>query len=338
MPTPRSWMAAALAEAGKGLGETSPNPAVGAVIIKNGRIVARGFHRRFGGPHAEIEAIHHARAKKIDLRGSCIAVTLEPCDHFGKTPPCTQAIRAAGIQRVLVGMLDPHSIVAGRGVRKLRRAGVLVEVLDDPAVRQFYLPYLTFHRRKRSFVTLKLAVSTDGKIAGAKPGWITGPAAREEVQRIRQKVDAILVGRKTAVVDNPRLTLRPPFALGRSRMPRRIILSATGNVPKQLRLFQDTGAWIAKDIAPRRLVRRLAREGVIHLLVEGGAQTARSFLVCGVVDEIRLFVSPKILGGLALDAFRSSRLRIPPRGWRLVDVTPFGRDMLLSFQPNLRSN
>lgn len=330
-------MAAALREAQKGLGDTSPNPAVGAVIVRGGRTIARGYHKRYGGAHAEVEAIGDARRKGISTRGATMAVTLEPCNHFGKTPPCTRAILAAGIKRVFVGMLDPHAVVSGKGARRLGRAGVRVDVLDDPNTREFYAPYRTYHEKKRCHVTLKLAVSTDGKISRATRGaafgrrWITGPAARAEVQRIRRKVDAILIGRRTAEIDDPHLTLRPPYTAGRKRMPVRIILSARGNVRPGLRLFQDGQAptWVLSGPV-RSLVRRLAKRGIVHLLVEGGAMTARSFLASGAVDEILLFVSPRILGASALDAFGT--IRNGGLTWRLTGTQKFGPDILLSFK------
>ena len=269
-----------------------------------------------------------------------MAVPLEPCDHFGKTPPCTQAILAAGIKRVVIGMLDPHAIVSGKGVRRLRRAGVRIDVLDDPGVRKFYAPYRTYHEQKRCHVTLKLAVSTDGKIFGGAGRWITGPAARAEVQRIRHKVDAILIGRRTAEIDDPRLTIRPAFAAGRKRMPVRVILSASGKVPRGLRVFRDRRAptWIIKEKNIRKLVRDLARRGIVHLLVEGGAMTARSFLKSGVVDEVQLFVAPKVLGEKALDAFGHENARAARKSarisklWRLTGMKKFGADVLLSFK------
>lgn len=341
----KKWMAAALAEAARGLGETSPNPAVGAVIVHNEKIVARGRHRAFGRPHAEIEAIADARKKGERLKGATLAVTLEPCDHFGKTPPCTRALIREKFSRVVVGILDPHRIVAGRGIRRLRQAGIRVDTMNDPGVIRFYAPYRTFHQEKRAFVTLKLAMSADGKIArrGRCARWITGPAARREVQRLRRRVDAILVGRRTAVMDNPRLTLRGADAAGRTRFPKRIILAGAGKLPRTLHMLTDGQAdtLIVRSGARGRLnltslLRILAKQGIIHLLVEGGAATARSFLDAGLVDEIVMFVSPGILGPQGLDAFAPGK---PGRGmWRLADTKKFGKDTLLRFLPAGKAN
>ena len=326
------WMKEALREAAKGLGDTSPNPAVGAVIVSRGIILARGHHRNYGGPHAEIDAMAGVSDQRL-LRKSTMIVTLEPCNHFGKTPPCTEAIVRAGIRRVIVGIQDPHRIVAGKGIRRLRAAGIRVDLLDDPNVQAFYEPYRLFHAQKRCFVTLKLAISTDGKLAASNSSaWITGPKARQEVQKIRRRVDAILVGRGTAVADNPRLTLRPPYRAGRKRMPIRLILSSGGALPPRLRLLRDHSAptWIVAGPL-EKLTRKLAARGIVHLLVEGGAKTADSFLQSDLVDEILLFVSPKILGHNALDAFGPAPKHA--RDWQLINIQKFGKDIRLQFRP-----
>lgn len=327
----------ALKEAAKGMGSTAPNPAVGAVIVKNGKVLSRGYHRVLGGPHAEIEALKLARG---DLRGAALFVTLEPCDHFGKTPPCTQAILRSGLRHVAVGITDPHKIVAGKGIRRLRAAGLRVEVLNDPSVLEFYAPYRLFHEKGRCFVTLKLAVSIDGKISSGKSRWITGPAARMEVQRIREKMDGILVGGRTARIDNPRLTLRAAESKNRRRKLLRIILSASGRLPKSLRVLTDHQAptWVvaaeknSSKVDLHALTRRLAERGIVHLLVEGGAETANGFLDANLVDEICLFVSPKILGRDATPAF-GRRSKPSARKWVMRDLKTCGKDFLFRFAP-----
>ncbi len=358
-------MAKALDEAKNGLGDTSPNPAVGALLVHGGRAIGRGYHRVFGGPHAEVEAIRSVRSADLaKIAASTLVVTLEPCDHFGKTPPCTGAILQAGIRRVVVGMADPHSIVAGRGIRKLRAAGVRVDVLNDPAALAFYAPYRTFLIRRRSFVTVKLAVSTDGKISGHGRRWISGPAARAEVQNLRRTVDAILIGRNTADVDNPRLTLRGRRRTARIFPPARVVLTASGTLraPARLKLLTDgeaptflvTGAARSRRIkipasdcrilpvpanAGGRLsipdvLRVLAKQGVVHLLVEGGSQTVSSFLSAGAVDQMILFVSPAICGPTGLDAFlgRCGPARGRPADWRLIERAKIGPDFMLRFR------
>ena len=332
-------MRAALREAVRGLGSTSPNPAVGAVIVRCGKIIARGHHRFFGGPHAEIVAL---KRSKGNLTGATMFVTLEPCDHFGKTPPCTREIIRSGIRRVVVGISDPHRIVAGKGIRRLQAAGIQVELLDDPAVFDFYEPYRIFHERGRCHVTLKLAFSIDGKITAPNRKWITGPAARAAVQKIRARMDAILVGRRTAVTDDPHLTVRAQHS-HRAKKLVRIVLTASGRVPASIRMLVDGAAptWIARvargkkipDL--RHLVRTLARRGIIYLLVEGGAVTANSFLDQGLADEILLFVSPNISGPGGLDAFRF-RMQSSPflnSNWRVLDYKKIGGDDLFRIRP-----
>lgn len=360
------FMAAALAEAAKGLGDTSPNPAVGAVIVRGKRIIARGYHQKFGGLHAEIEAINNLAGRdRRNLRNATMVVTLEPCNHYGKTPPCTDAILREKIGRVVAGIVDPHGIVAGMGLQRLKRAGVRVEVLNDPAVADFYRPYITFHRERRCYVTLKLAISADGKIAGGKSRWITGPAARAEVQRIRRRVDAILVGRRTAEIDNPRLTLRPPFTAGRRRAPARVILSAGGRLSSRLKVLHDVTAPTILATTPsrarllanrlrrdgiqtltvaarrdgldlKRLLHQLAGLGMVHVLVEGGADTANRFLDQDAVDEVVLFVSPQVIGPRGLDAFRPRQSITAKKSdgfpWKLISKRAVGRDLMLVFR------
>lgn len=333
-------MQEALAEARKGLGSTSPNPAVGAVIVRGGKIIARGHHRYFGGPHAEVEALSRlSRKDAARRRDLTLVVTLEPCNHYGKTPPCTEAILRTGIRRVIVGMLDPHKIVAGQGVQRLRRAGVHVTVMDSPDVLDFYRPYTTYqtnHQQHRPYVTLKLALSADGKIARRGVKWITGPAARREVQRIRSQVDGILIGRRTAVLDNPRLTVRGPLSKNRTKLPTRIILTRTAKLPPGLRLLRD-GLAPTLIVSPKpslqALLANLAKKGFVHLLIEGGSITANAFLEQNLVDEIHLFISPKILGPAALPAFTPHQ-HIRPYNvhWILRNAGPIGQDIRLTFQ------
>lgn len=362
-------MHAALEEAARGLGDTAPNPAVGAVIVRRGRIIARGYHKSLGGPHAEVEALRNVPpGLRGKLAGAVMAVTLEPCNHFGKTPPCTDAIIQSGIGHVCVGMLDPHGIVAGRGVRRLRRAGIRVDVLHDPDVIDFYRPYRTFHEKGRPFVTLKMAVSADGRISSPVTRWITGPTARRASQILRRRFDAILVGRRTAVVDNPRLTIRAAHRGNRQRPLTRVVMSASADLPGTLRIFRDRAAptlivtgpvgarrWARRPMraedrvcvlsVPIRngkipidgMLRRLAHRGIVHLMVEGGTETANGFLDAGQVDEVMLFVSPRpVRAGTPVFApsrKRSYRGRVSGVSWRLVDRVPLGQDTLVVFRP-----
>jgi len=315
------FMRLALREARRGLGRTSPNPAVGAVLVKGGRVVGRGHHAQAGAPHAEVMAIREAGAR---ARGADLYTTLEPCDHFGRTPPCSLAILEAGVRRVLSGSGDPNPRVNGRGIRRLRRAGVEVETgllrEDCDAINQ---PWFRFITTGRPHVTLKVAATLDGRIATASGDsrWVTGPQARAHVHRLRSAVDAVLVGSGTARADDPRLTARLPG--GRGRDPIRVVLDSRLELPASLRLFRQrsAAATLVAHVAgtppgkpPRGveylrcrvrrgrvdlpdLLSRLGKRGVTTLLVEGGAEVNRAFLDAGLVDQLLLFVAPKIAGG-----------------------------------------
>lgn len=312
-------MRLALREAQRGLGRTSPNPAVGALLVKQGRVLARGHHARAGAAHAEVAAIRAAGARSA---GADLYTTLEPCDHWGKTPPCSLAVLGAGVRRVFVGSRDPNPLVNGKGIGRLRRAGVQViaGVLkrECDVLNAHWFRYIT---SGRPFVTLKAAVTLDGKLAtrGGDSRWVTGPAARERVHRMRDRADAVLVGSGTALADDPRLTVRLPGRRGRD--PVRVLLDSRLRLPPRLRLFHLRSAaptlvaHVSGRPRPRPgveylrcrarggrvdlpdLLARLARRGVTHLVVEGGAQVFRSFLAEGLADRVVLFVAPRIAGG-----------------------------------------
>jgi len=319
-PADERFMRLALREAEKGLGRTSPNPAVGAVIVRDGRVVARGHHARAGEPHAEVVAI---RAAGPRAAGADLYTTLEPCNHWGRTPPCSEAILRAGVRRVFVGSRDPNPVVNGKGIARLRRGGVQVigGVLraECEALNAAWLRFIT---SGRPFVTLKAAVTLDGKIA-TRTGdsrWVSGEAARAEVHRLRDRVDAVLVGAGTARADDPLLTARLPG--GRGRDPVRVVLDTRLALPRRLALFHarsaaptlvataatgparlGSGVEVLRcrarggRIDLRDLLDKLAGRGIAHLLVEGGAEVHASFLAAGLVDRVVLFLAPKILGG-----------------------------------------
>ncbi len=317
------FMALALAEARKGLGTTRPNPAVGAVLVKDGRVIARGYHARAGGPHAEVVALRKAGEH---ARGADLYVTLEPCDHHGRTPPCTGAILAAGVARVFVGSVDVNPIVSGRGIRRLKRGGVQVVrgVLEADCLA-LNRPFFTFITERRPYVTLKAAATLDGRIA-TRTGdsrWVSGPESRERVHALREQVDAILAGAGTVRLDDPQLTARPKGRLSR-RQPLRVVLSGSLDVSPKARVFDEPSGGVlvltsadqekrARALRARgaevvvlpsergrldvrAVLDELYRRDVMHLLVEGGAQVYRSFLEGGLVDRLMLFLAPKILG------------------------------------------
>ncbi len=352
------FMRGALREAAKGLGRTSPNPAVGAVLVKNGRVVARGHHARAGGPHAEVVAIRAAGAR---ARGADLYTTLEPCDHYGRTPPCSRAILEAGIARVFVGSSDPNPLVNGKGVARLRAAGVEVAtgVLADAcdALNAHWFRYI---RDRRPYVTLKAAVTLDGRIA-TRTGdarWVTGEEARRWVHRLRDRVDAVLVGAGTARADDPLLTARLPG--GRGRDPIRVVLDTDLRLPGRLRLLhpRSTAPTIVahassrvRRLGPRvellrcrrgrggvdlrDLLSKLAARGITHLLVEGGARVHARFLEEGLVDRIAVFVAPKLAGsdGVPLAAGRGPARMADALRLEEVQVERMGDDVLVLGRP-----
>jgi diaminohydroxyphosphoribosylaminopyrimidine deaminase/5-amino-6-(5-phosphoribosylamino)uracil reductase len=319
----RRYMRRALTLARRGLGYTSPNPAVGAVVVKGGRIVGEGYHRRAGTPHAEIHALAAAGAR---ARGATLYVTLEPCAHHGRTGPCCVAVAAAEVRRVVVASADPNPQVAGQGITYLRRRRIAVETgVEQDAADELNEDFFVSITAGRPFVTWKGAMSLDGRIAtrsGASQ-WITGEAARLAGHRLRRRADAILVGRATVAADDPTLTDRAP---GRPRHPLRVVVDSRLRLPLDRKVYQDQPALptvvYATAAAPANRRRRLARAGVevvtagdggrvdpallvadlarrevMHLLIEGGGEVAASFLEAGLVDRVTLFVAPLLIGG-----------------------------------------
>lgn len=351
-------MRLALREARRGLGRTSPNPAVGAVVVKNGRVVGRGHHARAGAPHAEVAAIRQAGER---ARGADLYTTLEPCDHFGRTPPCSLAILEAGVRRVLSGSSDPNPRVNGRGIRRLRRAGVEVEtgVLrgECDAIIE---PWARFITTGRPHVTLKVASTLDGRIAtsAGDSRWVTGAEARALVHRLRDGADAVLVGGGTARADDPRLTARLPG--GRGHDPIRVVLDSRLELPPGLRLFRlrSPAPTIVAHVsgtpprsAPRGveylrckarrgrvdladLLSRLGRRGVTTLLVEGGGEVARSLLEGGQVDRLMLFLAPKLAaGGLSWLPGKGPARMADALSVQDLEVRRVGRDLLVTGRP-----
>lgn len=323
------FMRQALALAAQAKGATLPNPMVGALVVQGGRIVGRGFHRRAGQPHAEVLALAEAGKR---ARGGTLYVTLEPCDHVGRTPPCTKAILASGVRRVVAAMQDPNPLNRGRGFRRLRRQGLQVSVgLLARQARVLNRSFVTRMRKGRPFVTVKMAQSLDGKIAtsGGHSRWISGPPARAWVQRLRRGVDAILVGVETVLRDDPRLTVRGRGQGKRDRGkgggPVRVVLDSRLRTPAKARLFSSKGpVWIATlagacRFRERRLVRagaqvlrlpgrmgrvrldallrQLLARGIDHLLIEGGAEVVASAFEARAVDRIAWVVAPQLIGG-----------------------------------------
>jgi len=310
-----------LAERGRGL--TSPNPLVGAVVVAESRIRGEGFHEGPGRPHAEIVALEEAGD---DARGAMLYTTLEPCDHFGRTPPCTRAIARAGVVRVVCAMRDPNPIVDGRGFAALEAAGIQVRTgLLAQEANRLNEAYVKHVRTGLPFVTWKMAASLDGKVASrdGTSRWITGEAARADVHRLRAAADAILVGAGTALVDDPSLTVRDPAYRGRP--PLRVLVDARGRVPETGDLFdaaaptmvattglaprERTEAWRARgaevvEYEPEgggvplpQLLSDLGKRDVQSVLLEGGPTLAWSMVEDRVVDKVVVYLAPKLIGG-----------------------------------------
>ncbi len=326
--TDRKHMRRALELAERGRGSVSPNPLVGAVIVGPGGLLGEGWHDHLGGPHAEAAAILNARERGADLGGSTIYVTLEPCAHQGRQPPCAEAIVAAGIARVLIGTDDPTEKASGRGPGMLRDEGIDVAFIDGSeaaAARLLIQPFRKHSRTGRPLVILKSAVTLDGRTATetGDSKWISGDASRELVHRWRASVDAVAVGIGTAIADDALLTAR---GVGAERQPRRVVFDSEARLPHDSRLVITaaeapviliagpgapasrvdslTNAGIEVIICPgdgaeriSAALEELGRRDVSSLLLEGGATLAGAFLDAGAIDELRLFVAPKLLGG-----------------------------------------
>ena len=317
------FMRVALDLARNAIGRTSPNPLVGAVIVREGRIVGAGWHRKAGTPHAEIHALNMAG----DLaKGATLYVTLEPCSHYGRTGPCAEAVVKAGIKRVVIGMGDPNPKVAGKGIAILERAGIEVRcgVLEDEA-RALNEVFLKWIAVQKPFVVLKTAMSLDGKIAThtGKSQWITGEAARRRVHEYRDTYDGIMVGIGTVLADNPSLTARLPDGQGKN--PVRIVVDSKARTPLDANLVTDGAALTIIAVTAKAsqervqalkdkgvaimvagdgeqvdmdlLMQKLGEMEICSVFVEGGGQVNFSLLKAGLVDKVHAFIAPKLIGG-----------------------------------------
>ena len=284
----RHHLERALHLAERGRGQTRPNPVVGAVVVRDGEVVGEGWHERAGGPHAETVALEAAGER---ARGGTLYVTLEPCAHHGRTPPCADAIVAAGIARVLCAAGDPNPKTDGRGFARLRDAGIAVELVENELgerARRQNEAFRTWVALRRPFVTYKAAVTLDGRVAaaGGDARWISGEESRRRVHELRAASDAVAVGARTARAENPTLDARDVDAV---RQPRRLAFGS-GPLPERSELELLSGP-LEKELA------RLAEEEVQSLLLEGGPTLAGAFLRAGAIDKLVLFVAPKLIGG-----------------------------------------
>jgi diaminohydroxyphosphoribosylaminopyrimidine deaminase/5-amino-6-(5-phosphoribosylamino)uracil reductase len=356
-------MQKALELAARGRGRTSPNPMVGAVIVKDGKIIAEGYHKKAGTPHAEIIALKKAGT---NAKGATLYVTLEPCCHTDKkTPPCTKAIIASGIKRVVAAMIDPNPRVSGRGMRELQKAGIETEVgIMRAEAKKLNEAFTKFITRKEPFVILKIAQSMDGKIATAsgESRWITGEKARKYVHMLRKEVDAILVGIGTVKKDNPSLDCRIRGGIN----PYRIIVDSSLDIPLSAKVVKhkDGKTIIATTsnadskkidqlislgvrvliikskqgkVNLKSLMRELGKLDITSVMIEGGSSISASALSEKIVDKVLFFVAPKIIGGV--DAIPSVGGRSPSLLKNIVrlkdlEVKRFGEDVLLEGYTN----
>ena len=317
------YMRRALELARKATGCTTPNPMVGAVIVRSGAVLGEGCHTRAGAPHAEIEAIRSAGS--ADLAGATLYVTLEPCSTWGRTPPCTDAILRNGFSRVVIGCTDPNPRHAGAGIDLLRSRGIEVECgVEEKACRRLNEAFFKWITCEEPFVLLKLAMTLDGRIAteNGNSQWITGPAARQRVQEMRRWADAVMVGGETFRVDSPRLTVRDSEG-NEVKRPLRFVASRSMETcpPGWEKISLDgRDAW-------KRFLKELGKRPVLSLLLEGGGGLAASALNAGAVDRIEFHYAPKILGGtrsrpgvggyspaLLEEAFRIEEMELMPIG------------------------
>jgi len=370
-------MRSALKLAARGIGAVEPNPAVGCLIVKAARVIGQGYHKTFGGPHAEINALADCRTRGLSPEGATLYVTLEPCCHVGKTGPCTDAVIQAGIARVVAATLDPSAHAAGRGAEQLRRAGIEMEVgLCEQEARDLNAPFFQYVTTGRPWVILKWAQSIDGKLAYANPSsenrWITHEASRRDAHKLRRRAGAILVGINTVLADDPLLTPRP----SRGHKPIRVVLDGSLRIPLPCRLLRTTQTspvliytrQAAIDANPEHvdqirrkgaellacesvdrpqeepstinhqpsnldlpfLLAELGRRGVQQILVEGGPRVAASFLREGRVDEVCVYLAPKILGAAGSAGLDEPMASLgSPLELRQVVIKAFGEDVRL---------
>lgn len=341
----------------RSLGSTSPNPPVGAVVVAGGQVVGEGFHQRAGQPHAEVHALRDAGER---ARGATLYVSLEPCNHHGRTPPCTDAVAAAGITRVVIGVVDPNPKTDGGGIAHLRDRGVAVEVADDTCASEIIEPFAYAIRSDRPYVSLKMAMSLDGYVA-TEPGrqeWLTGDEAREFVRELRISHDAVAVGAGTVRIDNPQLTVRPPHHRLREYVrvvacetdavdptsavftpyegyAKTIVLAPSGS-GQRFAALQDVGDLVfvgaknALDLDMYAALRALRERGIATVLCEGGPTMAGHLFDRGLVDRFYWLVAPRLLRSESSVPILAAGALTAVRGLRFDRVERLGRDILMS--------
>lgn len=359
------YMNLALRLAKQGVGFVEPNPAVGAVLVKDDQVIGRGCHKKFGGPHAEIEALEDCRKNGADAVGAAMYVTFEPCCHYGKTPPCTDAIIAAKVAKVVAAAGDPSEHANGKGFEQLRKAGIEVQIgVCENEAKLLNAPFIKFTKTGRCWVILKWAQSIDGKMAWAQRSeqrrWISSEQSRQDLHRLRRCVQGILVGIGTVLADDPLLTPRPD----KDKKITRIVLDSNLRVPlgckllttagkmpvliaagkevveanqhKREKIMQKGAEVLALPVIKGRgdinfLLDELSRRGIMQLLVEGGPQVINSFLEAGLADQIVVYIAPKVLGDKGDVEISRPMVKLSDAlGLHYVDIKRFGDDIRIS--------
>lgn len=329
-------MRAAIAEARKGLGQTSPNPAVGAVLVRNGKIISRGHHRKAGLPHAEVECLEHFDRRASD---AVLYLTLEPCSTEGRTPPCTDAIIASGIKHVALGAIDPNPRHAGRGITQLQNAGVQVRegILGDECavLNEGFNKWIQTHR---PFVIAKCGMSLDGRLTRPpnESQWLTSSRAREHARAQRALVDAILIGAETLRRDDPRLTIRSSNK--KTNQPRRVVVSRSGKLPRDAKLFTDrcadrTLVYTGKSL--ESVLDDLGEKEITSVLIEGGGEVLGQALDARLIDKLHIYLAPLFTGGPVL-AFPGKGAAASAEALHLKKLSyqRLGNDVLIIGYPN----
>ncbi len=361
----RKYMEAAIKLAQRGIGSVEPNPAVGAVLVKANQVVGKGWHRKFGGPHAEINALQDCQTLGVNPQGAAMYVTLEPCCHQAKTGPCTEAIIAAGVAKVVVATIDPSEHANGKGIEQLRNAGIEVETgVCETQARLLNAPFFKFVTTGKCWVILKWAQSIDAKVAYADTSrqrqWISGEQSRKDVHRLRRQAGAILVGINTVIADDPLLTARP----SKGKNAARIVLDGNLRIPLDCKLMATAKKVPVLILTSQQALREnpqivekiiqkgaevlacpeeescsslhfltceLAKRGVAQLLVEGGPTVIASFLKERIVDQIVVYIAPKILGGSGSVPITEAMAGLTEAvGLHHVEIERFGDDVRLT--------
>ncbi|MGD2095184.1 MAG: bifunctional diaminohydroxyphosphoribosylaminopyrimidine deaminase/5-amino-6-(5-phosphoribosylamino)uracil reductase RibD [Phycisphaerales bacterium] len=359
------YMERALRLARRGLGSVEPNPAVGAVIVKANQVIGKGWHKRFGGPHAEINALENCKNLGVNPNGAAMYVTLEPCSHHGKTGPCTEAIIAAGLSKIFIATIDPSEHARNKGIEQLRNAGIEVQIgICETEARLLNAPFIKYASTGKRWITLKWAQSIDGKLAWSQQNdeqrWISSEKSRKDTHKLRRQAQAILVGINTVLADNPLLTPRP----SKGKKITRVVLDSHLRIPLDCKLIKTvrknpvlvyttenaiqanskTAEKIAKKgaelLACREtegrsnlhfLLDELSKRGIAHLLVEGGPKTFTSFIKEDLADEIVVYIAPKIFGTQgSIDITGPMAELAKAIDLHYVDIERFGNDVRIS--------